>query len=152
MAAQTRSVVPAHPYSTGLMWLLTNNWDRARSAKDAHPYYQALYGAQPDSIKSRAAALACLFETIILPPVDAPLPDHRIYLKDRHYYHPDLRLKMSYEAISSDAYNHIGMLCDILVKSEEARVALLKIVPESNDDSIAWNVFRQICDQVRTAE
>ena len=88
------SIVPAFPYEGGLYWLIG---ETAKRHSTDHSYYRVLYGLQPEKEAVRAAALVCLFDRIEIANADHALPDMRSYFKGNSYYHPDLRLSMSYE-------------------------------------------------------
>jgi len=84
----TDRVVPAYPFEGALFWFLAGG----RPHSQSHPYYRVLYGNDPHSLSTKAAAVASLYPEISLAPADASLPDHGSYLRDGIYYHPDLRI------------------------------------------------------------
>jgi len=88
------AVVPAFPYEGGLYWFFGGATVRHPMR---HPYYRSLYGLEPNAVVTRSAALACLFERIELASADHALPDRQSYSTGESYYHPDLRLSMSFE-------------------------------------------------------
>jgi hypothetical protein len=66
-------VIPAFPYEGALYWLFSSYKEPLNEI--GHPYYQSLFGVDADRIVSRASALACLFEEIIMAPANSELPE-----------------------------------------------------------------------------
>lgn len=66
------SVIPAFPYEGALYWFFGEVTVRHSRT---HPYYRSLYGPDVENTAVRAAALACLFERIVLARADAVLPE-----------------------------------------------------------------------------
>src|SRR5215469_16432919 len=90
MSTPFEKIVPAYPYEGALFYLLDGKYS-------ASPYYPGLYGPEGRLLKSRAAALACLFEEIVLSSADIGLPDvHGHMQSERVYTHPGLRLSMDW--------------------------------------------------------
>src|SRR5260221_831043 len=89
---QSGIAILAYPYEGALYWFLS----QARHSLD-HGYYRSLYGARPEELGVRAAALGCLFEEIVLGSADDVLPDAEKYVVGGTYSHPDLRVISSFD-------------------------------------------------------
>lgn len=83
--------VLSYPYEGGMYYLMSKAQDVSRDWR-GHPYYESLYGPTPEAHQVAAANLSALYETIILAPADAYLPDYHTYSVGGLYFHPDLRL------------------------------------------------------------
>lgn len=88
------AIVPGFPYEGGFYWLLGEVTKRHPLS---HGYYLSLYGIEAEKMAVRSAALACLFERIELASADHALPDYAKYVTGDDYYHPELRLAMSWQ-------------------------------------------------------
>src|SRR5688572_17194212 len=87
------TVVPAYPYEGALYWFLNESTRHSLE----HPYYGSLYGANPEIVAARAAALVSLFEDVRIGPADHTLPDWETYSTGDSYVHPQLRLSVALE-------------------------------------------------------
>src|SRR5262249_11082042 len=100
--ATTESVVPAYPYDDALLSLFHNSivdaGGRAKRRNGSITYNRDLFLPGTEYLHGRAAAIAVLFENIILAPRSVELPDIETYTKEGGYSHPDLRLRMPFEA------------------------------------------------------
>lgn len=97
------NVTPAFPYEGALFWLFAER--RTDSYEGEHPYYRNLYGPNHQLIISRASALACLFDMIVIAPADARFPDVHANLTGDLYSHPDLRLSSDFKYNEWDKEN-----------------------------------------------
>ena len=102
------NVVPAYPYDDALYSLFHNSLVDSNgnvkqpvkrpSGFSVSKYNTNLFPPGVEQLHGRAAAVACLFENIILSPRSVELPDVGTYTKSDGYSHPDLRLQMPAEA------------------------------------------------------
>jgi len=69
-------------------------------------YNRDIFPPDMEKLQRRAAAVACLFENIILPARAVELPDIETYTRGGTYLHPDLRLQMSFDAPDQFAQFH----------------------------------------------
>lgn len=94
------NVVPAYPFYDALLSLFHNSLVDSNGqvlGSTSRKYNTNLFLPRTQMQQGPAAALACLFENIILAPKMAELPDMETHTKDKVYYHPDLRVQMSWE-------------------------------------------------------
>jgi hypothetical protein len=97
------SVVPAYPYDNALSALLHNSLvdsrgSITRSDGTIVTYNRNLFTPETSAIGGRAAAVAALFEEIVLSYQAVELPDFVRFSDKTGYFHPDLRLRMSFDA------------------------------------------------------
>src|SRR5947207_2806685 len=96
------NVVPAYPYDDALFSLFHNSLVGAdgritRSRGREVIYHDNPFRPHVKDLHGRAAAVACLFESIILSPRPLELPDIDTYTTNAGYAHPDLRLQMPHD-------------------------------------------------------
>jgi hypothetical protein len=92
LTVPSTTVIPAYPYEGAFFWFIA----AGRTHSTTHPYYRVLYGPESSKLQVRAAALTCLFPNVVLAGADSVLPDQNRYLSDRDYFHPDLRISLSW--------------------------------------------------------
>lgn len=106
------AAVLSYPYEGGLFYLLSRE-NKYPAPLKGHPYYEALYGENPELTRSNAVNLASLFDKIILPPADDYLPDSTKSTDGKHYYNSELRLAVTMDwEFSSEARNMADRILD----------------------------------------
>jgi hypothetical protein len=88
------TAILAYPYEGALYWFLGEG---GRRHSLEHDYYKSLYGVNPQGLGVRAAALACLFDKIILGSADHVLSDWQRFAAGGAYFHPDLRVSTRFD-------------------------------------------------------
>jgi hypothetical protein len=128
-------VVPAFPYEGALYWLFSGSG--TRSYQGSHEYYKSLYGADHDKIVSRASALVCLFDEIVMTPADAALPQDR-----------GLRVSLGGEYLEWKP--EVRSLAEELLRNSPVQ-ALVARAPEFGDDHTRFHFVCRTVAQLATA-
>jgi hypothetical protein len=93
-------IILSHPFSGAVYWWFMNQQDIVgedlKSKKPHHGYYRTLYG---NVDKNLDVALACtvIFDEIILPAIDAPIPGTAM---TNRMYQPDLAIAADWEQVN----------------------------------------------------
>ena len=82
-------VVLSHPFSGSLYAFLSDELG-ATHTKSPSSYYRTLFGKDYQKLTDLALTLSVVYKTIVIPPVDIPLPEYNLWRTDYGYENKDL--------------------------------------------------------------
>ncbi|MBP0904833.1 hypothetical protein ACFSKN_13265 [Mariniflexile gromovii] len=144
MKENSRKIVLGHPFSGALYAYFDkelNNGNYLEASK-YHGYYKTLYRKQYESFIEISIAFSLLFDDIIIPAADNPVPDYQKYQTNGDYYNPDFGLFFTWRDDAN--YAHIVSekidfaLNDLIIKQK-----LMKI-PKPAHNQILHEVYYEI--------
>lgn len=103
----TKKIVLGHPLSGALYAYFDKELNQGRhiEASKYHAYYKTLYGKHFESFIEIALALSLIYETVILPAADNPVPGYNKYETNGEYYNPEFGLYFTWRDEAN--YRHV---------------------------------------------
>jgi hypothetical protein len=89
---KNNDVILSYPFSGSIYAFLSDQLGAYHTQSDSN-YYRTLFGKNYSMMTDMALTLAILYDNIVMPSVDIPLPEYQKYTDDDIYFHKDLGIK-----------------------------------------------------------
>ena len=145
---KNNDVILSYPFSGAFYAFLCDSLGAGHTDSQSI-YYKSLFGKDYQSMSDMSLTLAIIYDNIVIPGVDIPLPDaSNAVSNDGSYYHKDLGIK-SYPAEAYNEFPHYAESRSIMRLDLEDNV-INRILGKVPRDA-RWMIVNQAHDEIQTA-
>ncbi len=132
----SKKIVLGHPLSGALYAYFDKELNEGHHVESSkyHSYYKTLYGKHFESFIDIALSLSLIYDTIILPAADNPVPDYSKYQTNGEYYNPEFGLYFTW--LDEANYSHIV--------TDKVR----HLLADKEISSMLWKIPKHVHEQI----
>ena len=141
---ENNEIILSYPYSGALYAFLSDELG-SHYTKSENSYYKTLFGKHYQQVTELTLTLSILYDNIIMPRVDIPLPDYRKYEYDGYYFNSDLGIKC-YSSCTEHSLSDYSQIREKIDRdmNDPQIMELLKKVPKINRFQIIREAHEEI--------
>jgi hypothetical protein len=141
---ENNDIILSYPFSGSIYAFLSGEQGK-RFAQSGSGYYKTLFGKNYNLMTDMALTLAILYDNIIMPRVDIPLPEYKEHTVDDMYFHQDFGIKCYLGSAFKQFPDY--WQTESIIKSDLTDnniLALLSKIPETSRSQVVRDAHEEI--------